>query len=106
MARDIFRVAPWPEWSRRDYDGLARYVTPRSGQWLALGLNRFDVDASASGRRIVVEEIYRALAAQAIRYASEDYHPAEAVQRIRTPHEILVAPREGTCLDLATFFCG
>ena len=41
-----------------------------------------------------------------IRYALEQYHPSEALQTIRTPPEVLVSPREGTCLDLAALFCG
>lgn len=93
----------WEPWSRHDPQGLARYVTPEAAQWLALDVNRFDVGRQ---RRVLIEAIYDALVAKNIRYSTEDYHPAERLQRIRTPAEILNAPREGTCLDLAALFCG
>ena len=50
--------------------------------------------------------IYDALKERDIRYALEEYHPSQALQTIRTPPEILIAPREGTCLDLAALYCG
>ena len=50
--------------------------------------------------------LYNALKERNIRYSLEEYHPSDALQKIRTPPEILVSPREGTCLDLAVLFCG
>jgi hypothetical protein len=93
----------WEPWSRNDPQGLSRYVTSEAKQWLALDVNRFDV---GDQRRVIIEAIYNALVAKDIRYNLEDYHPAERLQHIRTPAEILDAPREGTCLDLAALFCG
>jgi hypothetical protein len=55
---------------------------------------------------ILAKTIYDALKERKIRYAFEEYHPSQALQTIRTPPEILDAPREGTCLDLAALFCG
>jgi hypothetical protein len=93
----------WEPWSRNDPQGLSRYVTSEAKQWLALDVNRFDV---GDQRRVIIQAIYNALVAKDIRYNLEDYHPAERLQHIRTPAEILDAPREGTCLDLAALFCG
>jgi hypothetical protein len=96
----------WKPWSRVDDRGLARYVTPEAKRWLALDVSRFDLGENPEGRRRVVQAIYEALVAKEIRYALEEYHPSAAQQPIRTPPEILEAPREGTCLDLAVLFCG
>jgi hypothetical protein len=41
-----------------------------------------------------------------INYALEEFNPSDHEQHIRTPAEVLKAPCEGTCLDLATLFCG
>lgn len=96
----------WEPWPRIDQKGLARYVTPEAGRWLALEINRFDLKGQSDENRAIVEAIYAALLDKNIRYAREEYHPSEALQTIRTPAEILEAPREGTCLDLAGLFCG
>lgn len=93
----------WEPWSRIDDRGLARFVTSEAKRWLALDVSRFDV---GEDRRQIVEAIYNALVEKNIRYALEDYHPSEALQPIRPPAEILGAPYEGTCLDLAVLFCG
>lgn len=48
-----------------------------------------------------------ALSEKDVRYDLEEYHPSDALQiRIRTPAEVLEAPRVGTSLDLAALFCG
>jgi hypothetical protein len=94
------------EWSRTNEKDLARFVTPEAVRWLHLSVNRADLFQQQDGRHRLVQAIYEALAEKQIRYAPEQYHPSEAIQRIRTPPEILEAPREGTCLDLAALFCG
>lgn len=101
----------WEPWSKYDEKGLARYVVPDAAAKAAelrLDLSRFDAEQQPSGRRLIAGELYRQLTARAnpIRYAHEKYHPQEELQVIRTPGEILYAPGEGTCLDLALLFCG
>lgn len=99
-------LSGWPQWSRLDDRGLARFVTPEAQQWLPLPINRTDVASSPDRCRIIASAIYDSLVTREIRYALERYHPSEALQTIRTPAEIVEAPREGTCLDLAALFCG
>src|SRR5213080_3724576 len=93
------------EWSKVDEKGLARFVTEEAANFINLPINRYDLAQQADGRRQLVKAIYEALIEKGVRYALEQYHPSEAIQPIRTPTEILEAPREGTCLDLATLFC-
>ncbi len=93
------------EWSKVDDKGLARYVTDQAAELLRLPKSRVDI-ARSQGHRQLVEVIYKALVEKKVRYAPEKYHPLAAKQRIRTPAEILNAPGEGTCLDLAALFCG
>jgi formylglycine-generating enzyme required for sulfatase activity len=93
------------EWSKYNREGLASFVTDKAVEFLRLSENRVDLTQSR-GRRQLLEVIYNTLVEQKIRYAPEKYHPSAAKQRIRTPAEILKAPGEGTCLDLATLFCG
>ena len=95
-----------PPWSRIEKATLAKYATAEATRWLPLDVARFDLGATPEGRRKLVQAIYEALADKKIRYALEEYHPAEKLQPIRTPPAILEAPREGTCLDLALLFCG
>jgi hypothetical protein len=101
---------PWDlVWPKADERGLARYVTEEANQLLTLEINRTDLLAGPdpkAGRRAVVEAIYSALAKAHIQYAKEPYNDSKETQAIRTPHEILVAPREGTCIDLVFLFCG
>jgi hypothetical protein len=96
----------WPQWPRADERGLARFVTAQASRWLPLPVSRFDLGSELDQRRIIARAIYDALKERNIRYALEEYHPSQALQTIRTPPEILVAPREGTCLDLAALYCG
>lgn len=93
----------WDPWPRINRIELARYVTPEAANWLQIDLNRFDAE---NNRQKIVEGVYRALTEKQIRYVPEKYHPTENEQIIRTPNEIVNSPREGTCLDLATLFCG
>jgi hypothetical protein len=89
-----------------DDRGLARFVTPHANRWLPLPISRFDVEDGPDRQRIIVSAVYDALRHQNIHYSLEEYHPSEALQTIRTPPEVLVSPKEGTCLDLAALFCG
>jgi hypothetical protein len=96
----------WPQWSRADDRGLARFVTPEANRWLPLQINRFDLSNDPKRYSVIARAVYDALKERSIHYALEQYHPSDAVQTIRTPADVLVAPREGTCLDLAALFCG
>ncbi|MET7898566.1 AAA family ATPase [Streptomyces mirabilis] len=95
-----------PPWPRADERGLVRYVTAQAGRWLPLDIDRFELVGRTDHPRRVAESIYDSLRGRNIRYALEAYHPSAALQTIRTPAEVLVSPREGTCLDLATLYCG
>ena len=105
-AQDDGGLLTWPQWPRAERSGLARFVTPQASRWLPLPISRFDLGSQLDQRRIIAGAIYDALKERNIRYALEAYHPSQALQIIRTPPEILVAPREGTCLDLAALYCG
>ena len=94
------------EWSKVDEKGLARFVTAEAVRLVTLPINRQDLTHHSNNRRRIVKAIYNALAAKGVKYTPEKYHPSAALQPIRTPDEILKAPREGTCLDLAALFCG
>jgi hypothetical protein len=97
----------WQPWPRADERGLARYVTPLAKRWLPLNVSVFDLAREADGRRKVIAALYDALLQQQVRYALEDYHPSAALQRVRTPADVLTTgSREGTCLDLAVLFSG
>lgn len=104
--QDDGTLPSWPQWSRVDDRGLARYITPQASRWLPLPVSRFDLASQPDQRRIIARAIYDALKERGIRYALEAYHPSAALQTIRTPPEILNAPGEGTCLDLAIVYCG
>jgi hypothetical protein len=106
MVQDDGRLVVWPQWSRLDERGLARFVTPQASRWLALPISRFDLGSELERQRIVATAIYDTLKERGIHYALEEYHPSQALQTIRTPPEVLDAPREGTCLDLAVLYCG
>ena len=93
-------------WSRQEPASLARYVTEQATRWLAIEDSRYDLSQAPDGRRQLAEALYLALSKKDIRYDLEGYHPSEEVQPIRTPAEVLEAPRQGTCLDLAALFCG
>lgn len=102
--------ADWPPWSKIDQIGLARYVTIEAKSWVAIK----DPDAppipatNPEDRKKLAGAIYQALQSREVptRYAIEKLNWAESTQRIREPGEILEAPREGTCLDLAVLFAG
>jgi hypothetical protein len=96
----------WPQWARVDERGLARFVSPKANRWLPLPINHHDLEGHPERNKIIAKSIYEALASLNIRYSLEAYHPSDALQTIRTPPEVLISPRQGTCLDLATLFCG
>lgn len=93
----------WKPWPRIEHEGLARYVTTEAGSLVNLPTNPVD---TPSQYRAVAEAIYETLTSRGIAYALEEYHPSEALQIIRPPQEVLESPGRGTCLDLATVFCG
>jgi hypothetical protein len=106
MAQGDGQLLAWPQWSRVDDRGLARFVTPQASRWLGLPISRFDLADQLDRQRIVARAVYDTLKERGINYALEEYHPSQTLQTIRTPPEILIAPQEGTCLDLAALFCG
>lgn len=106
MAQPSERLLGWPQWSRVDDRGLARFVTPQASRWLTLPVSRFDLANDPDRHRIIARAVYDTLRGRGIRYALEAYHPSQALQTIRTPADVLTAPAEGTCLDLAALFCG
>jgi AAA-like domain len=99
-------VSDWAPWSRVDTAAVAGYATSETGRLIATRVSRFDLGADSKGRRTLVRSLYETLLARRVRYAPSQYHPSDAVQRIRTPQEVLDLPGEGTCLDLALVFCG
>ena len=96
----------WPGWSRVDDRGLARFVTPQASRWLPLPVSRYDLGDRPDRQLVIARGLYDALKERGIRYDLEAYHPAQELQTIRTPPEVVVAPRTGTCLDLAALYCG
>jgi hypothetical protein len=106
MVEENGRLVSWPSWSRIDRRGLARFVTSQASCWLPVPISRFDLASEPDQRRMIARAIYDALKERNIRYSLEEYHPSQALQTIRTPPKVIIAPREGTCLDLAALFCG
>ena len=100
---------PWsPPWSRRNPRDLPSYVTkgaynslpPMEENWWDLTVHE--------GREAAVRSLYDQLCRSGIRYVPEVLSLDEMapVQEIRSPSEVLRLERAGTCLDLATTFCG
>lgn len=95
------------KWSKANEKSLARFVSDRAVELLPkLSASPFELIQTREGRLNLVRSIYDRLLNQGIQYAYEKYHPEEEIQRLRTPAEVLYAPGEGTCLDLALLFCG
>jgi hypothetical protein len=96
------------EWSKVDKVGLSKFVDDQANRLLPIELedNQIKLRQTKEGRLKIVEAIYEALKREDIEYALNSYNPQNAKQNIRTPQEILVAPKQGTCLDLALLFCG
>lgn len=96
------------EWPKANEKDLVKYVLRSATELLAITENRYDLLNQANGSycRKILEEIYNKLVERQVRYALELYDPCNAIQLIRNPRQLLVSPREGTCLDLALLFCG
>jgi hypothetical protein len=95
------------KWSKANERDLAKFVNKDSVKLLdRLGVHRFDLSHDPGGRRKLVKAIYDALVARNINYSYEQYQPEAETQIVRPPQEVLGNPGEGTCLDLATLFCG
>jgi hypothetical protein len=96
------------EWSKVDRVGLSRFVDDHANRLLPIELedDQIKLRQTKEGRLKIVEAIYNALKKQDIEYALNSYNPQNAKQDIRTTQEILVAPKQGTCLDLALLLCG
>src|ERR1700748_859016 len=106
---------PW-KWFKEDYYGLAYYVSSEAKNLLPLAVNASDFIARGQ-IDAVVKAIYDAMLAEGVNYALETIPRSERdsdsvpYQWVRTPPEILAlkskrGTKEGTCLDLALFFCG
>jgi HEAT repeat protein len=94
-------------WLKSDKKGLARYVHKEAGQFLPLSQNQLDLLKQPNGRHLLIEVIYNTVCNLSIQYALEKYDQSNDTQQIiREPSEIIGSPRQGTCLDLAAFFCG
>jgi hypothetical protein len=95
----------WAPWRTADKWGLAQYASTRAEEVLG-AIPRPDLVDGPDKRRAVAEAIYHRLQAEHIDYDLEKFDPSEVHQLIRTPSEVLVRPRKGTCLDLALVFSG
>ncbi|MCH0542101.1 tetratricopeptide repeat protein [Streptomyces sp. MUM 203J] len=87
----------WPPWpAEEDPAELARYALPGT-------VARHVRIPGPSGESAVtrLRAVWQRLSEQDIGYAYEPAGSGEAGQLIRPPAEVLVAPRNGTCLDLA-----
>jgi hypothetical protein len=105
-------AARWPDWpiSRDAAAALPRYVSvAHAGRWVPTDL-RGSLPGAAPGPRVTrAGQLYQALAARRIPYASVPWNPAAydaegrpACQRVRTPAETIEGP--ATCLDLVLVF--
>jgi hypothetical protein len=92
-------------WNKAEKTSIARFATDRALQLFELKDNIFDL---VQGKKVetILQGIYETLVAQNIQYDLEKFSSATMEQRIRTPVEVLVQPRQGTCLDLSLVFCG
>jgi hypothetical protein len=92
-------VRNWIPWRTDEPRSLARYVLPDVvGEYVRL--------PGPSGDSPVqrLRAVYAALAGAGIWYAHEPPSDLPDAQEIRTPAEVLWAPRHATCLDLAITF--
>ena len=93
----------WPPWPTSDLVGLARYVATHADRLLP-GIDRYTLAAGAEGPIAVARAIYELLLERHISYDVDSYHPSEVLQDIRSPAEVLLAPRRATCLDAALLY--
>ncbi len=101
-------------WSKADEKGLVRFAHPdavltaAAERHVDLGIERLAVEQTADGRRTIARAIYEGLQRldPPVDYDRERYlHHGEYRQIIRTPRQILITEKHGTCLDLALLFC-
>ncbi|MEV0902966.1 ATP-binding protein [Actinoplanes sp. NPDC049802] len=89
------RTSEWPP-----FDGdPGRYVVPE-----AVAMHAAVPAGSAESAVVRLRAVWDALRRIRIGYAHEP--PGPGPQRVRPPAEVLVAPRAGTCLDLALVLAG
>jgi WD40 repeat protein len=95
-------MTTWPQW-HLDHEpaALAKYVLPTAVAHLLTLPGPSDVDPL---RR--VEQVYEAIRAVGVDYAIEPPGSVPGWQAIRSPREVLVAPRHGSCLDLVLVAAG
>ena len=101
-------------WSKADEKGLVRFAHPdavltaAAERHVDLGIERLAAEQTVDGRRTIARAIYEGLQHldPPIDYDRERYlHHGEYRQIIRTPRQILITEKHGTCLDLALLFC-
>lgn len=105
---------PWePPWSRMNPRDLPAYVDDAAATYLnekSPGWQTAHHDLAVErGRHAVVQSIYETLCGTGVHYAAPPppRDPSDDVtQEIRLPSEVLLSVQVGTCLDLATLFCG
>lgn len=94
-------------WRIYDEKGLAAFVDSQEvGKYFPHSINHLEISTRPYGRKKIVGLIYQSLVDKNISYALEAYNASNNIQLIRTPQEILVDQKKGTCLDLAILFGG
>ncbi len=105
-----FYHRPW-HWRKVQEASLAEFVNP---ECVAEVVPSVEPEGETTVRDLiddhqrltVAELLYQAIAAQEVDYDLEGYVPdTNAVQRIRTPHQVWTR-RRATCLDLALLYAG
>lgn len=91
-------------WSKAEPRALARYVTPEAVRHVVLP--EAGAHAGTGEFGTLCRLVYNGAKGLGIGYSLEGYDPRAEVQPIRTPADVAAAPRQGTCLDLATFYAG
>src|SRR5277367_2459369 len=91
----------WPVWRFDDVAALGSYIAPDA---VAM-YGRFPASSDESPA-VRLSTIWDVLTALDISYAFAKPFPDSGAQPIRSPGEVLKAPRSGTCLDLALVFAG
>lgn len=92
-------------WAKANEKDVARFVTDEALNLFELDVSPFDLIREGKIEALL-EAIYNALVDQTIKYELEKSSSSETNQRIRTPIEVLIQPKQGTCLDLSLLFCG
>lgn len=94
------------KWTKIEELDLPRYVFPEAQEVLGLKLNLLNHSLAGDGRLKVLRAVYDALRGARVQYALEMFSPSAVSQLIRSPDEVLLRQKQGTCLDLALLFCG